>query len=378
MFRSLAVTLFLVFSTIPQNVQSSIPADVSFIIIDLKFNEQDGVKICEVQDGIGSTFFGIDFLEKRKGVIAEQLVSSLARYTHRFWFFSSGVSREFRPTFQKSTQWKEMFLPKQLLKDKSFTKWSKKSVKSPDSLSSYHGILVSHFMNLSPSFLAKNRGILILNTAFLPHFGSANCTDKLSMSRLFDQAEELKALKPKWMLYKKQYTQELVSRILNDFTTELLVIKPRTGSRGRGVLIVHRNQLDETLQYIFGRSSELANDPDNSYHYWAIDSNSEFFVEEFYPSTPIVVPHVGTGQYDATIRIPIILTYDKGLIESNFLCYFWKLPAKSLDEEGTLTEKHKSFSQSLDLYDYVDAETQAMIEMQLKQPLERLYERLLY
>lgn len=377
MVRSLVITFLLFCCVFPYQGRSAIPADISFIVIDLKFNEQDGVKICEAQEGVASAFNGIDFLEKRPKVISERLCGILERYTHRFWFFTFRISGEFWPTFKKRAQWKELFYPKDLVKDKSFTKWSRKKVKSPGSLSSYHGILVSHFEYLTPSFLNKNRGILTLNAAFLPHFGDSFSTDKLSMSRLFDGDEEVKALKPKWIIYDKQYSKELVNEILDDFSTELLVIKPRVGLQGKGVLIIHRNQLDETLQYIFGNNPELINDPDDSYHYWAIDKDSDFFVEEFYPSTPITVPHAGEGQYDATARTAVVLTYDKGVADCEFLCFFWKLPAKSLDDEGTLTEKHKSFSESLDLFDYVESETRAKMEQQLKQPLLRLYKKLL-
>ncbi|MEM1282962.1 MAG: hypothetical protein AAGG81_05355 [Chlamydiota bacterium] len=373
----LLTCIFLFFCClIPNKGVSAIPADISFVIIDLKYNEKDGVKICEVQEAIGSRFFGVEFLSQKKGEVAERLTDILARYTHRLWYYTPGISQEFLPLFRNSFNCKGIFSINGLLKDKSFTKYNKKRVKSPFSLSDYHGIIVSHYEHLSPAFVSKMKGVLILNKAFLPHFGSSCCTDKLPMSLLFDHDKELKALKPKWKLYEKQYSKEFVDEILNDFSTDYLVIKPRIASRGRGVLIIRRNQLDETLQYIFGDCPKLTSDPDNSYHYWDYDQRPDFLVEEFYQSTPVTVSHLGNKPYDGTVRIPTVFTYNQGKVDVDFLYIFWKFPRKSLDDDGTLTETHKSFSGSQDHFELVDPKTKANIEIQIKEPLLKLYQRL--
>ena len=66
-----------------------------------------------------------------------------------------------------------------------------------------------------------------------------------------------------------------------------------------------------------------------------------FLIEEYAPSKPVTL---GGKQFDATLRMVFVLDYDQVANEINltFLGDYWKLPEKALDEEGTLTERHKS------------------------------------
>jgi hypothetical protein len=193
----------------------------------------------------------------------------------------------------------------------------------------------------------------------------------------FSHNPGFKELNPRWGLYSKKYSEKLVNSILSDFSCEFLVIKPKSASQGRGVIILHRDQLDETLQYILIKTPTLKNDPDKAYNYWPKDPHRNFIVEEFYSSDPVYAPHISEDSYDGTMRVAVMLTYDQHVMDVEFLYLFWKLPKKSLGDEGSFTDKHKSFSLSEKNYSAVDAQIAENVEQQLKEGLLLIYEKLL-
>lgn len=95
------------------------------------------------------------------------------------------------------------------------------------------------------------------------------------------------------------------------------------------------------------------------------------------PSDPVTAPHLSDDLYDGTMRTIAFMTYDNKIIDIEFLYCFWKLPKKSLQEEGSLTEKHKSFSRSSENYSPVSPEFEEAVTSQLRQALPLLYRKLL-
>jgi hypothetical protein len=78
---------------------------------------------------------------------------------------------------------------------------------------------------------------------------------------------------------------------------------------------------------------------DEAYTFWNTYKESHFLVEEMVLSKPLVVDQ---KIYDPTMRVIFMLHYFNGAIKIDYLASYWKLPSKSLSEEGTLTERHKS------------------------------------
>ncbi|MCA9508922.1 MAG: hypothetical protein KC505_10925, partial [Myxococcales bacterium] len=98
--------------------------------------------------------------------------------------------------------------------------------------------------------------------------------------------------------------------------------------------------LDATLQLILQDPKLLNNASCNAvYKYWAKDRNSVFLVEAYAPSKII---HVQGKSYDATLRIAFCMHRMNGKIHVHILDGFWKFPPKSLEEKGSLIDKHIS------------------------------------
>ena len=197
------------------------------------------------------------------------------------------------------------------------------------------------------------------------------------MSQLLMTDDKLSQIKPAWQVYKKGYSQKLIDQINQDFSSDILVIKPRAGLQGRGIIILEKNDLKPTLEDIFSGDANLANNPDKALNWWAGDKHSNFLIEEFIESDPVYAPHLSDGLYDGTMRVPVVLTYDNDNIQVHCLYMWWKLPPKSLNEEGTLTEKHKSFSRAPNTYVHVDEEVAEKVREHLEETLPILYRQLL-
>ena len=314
---------------IPLFVYAEIPADVSFIVIDLKYNLNDGVKIYEIQQGLGCAFEGVEFIEGHKNAFVKIFNKFVSLYHKRHWYEKKkkkNITREFTTVFDKSILWNELGSFKSVLSDKQAKKYAQMSVANRSSITDYHGLVVCHYNSMDIGTIKKVSGLMILNRAFFPAFGSSPYTDKLQISNLMSSHEELAEIKPVWNAYSKGYSQELVNQIKEDFESDLLVIKPRTGLQGRGIIILNKEDLEDTLAYIFSGKSNLKKDPDKSYNWWAKDRHDNFIVEEFIESDPVYAPHLSDDLYDGTMRVPIVLTYDRGQIQVHFLYMWWKLP----------------------------------------------------
>lgn len=374
------MTPYFIFSLLiilPIHLFASIPADISFIVIDLKYNQNDGVKVCEMQHGLGCAFEGVQFLEGKRNAFGTIFRDALVPYFQRNWYVRNHITSEFTRVFDRDAHWNKLKRFKDILKDSNSKKYVLKNVAHPTSLRSYYGLFVSHYNVVDLSALSKIKGLIVLNRAFFPIFGSDRFSDKLLMSELLMTDEELSMIKPAWQIYTKGSSQELIDQIHRDFSSDILVIKPRTGLQGRGIIILPKTDLKQTLEYIFSGDSKLSNDPDKAYNWWAQDKHSDFLIEEFIESDPVYAPHLSNDLYDGTMRVPVMLTYDNGQIEVHCLYMWWKLPPKSLNEEGTLTEKHKSFSQAPNTYVHVDQNVADKVREQLEEALPILYRQLL-
>lgn len=76
------------------------------------------------------------------------------------------------------------------------------------------------------------------------------------------------------------------------------------------------------------------------------------------------------------MRIAFILIYNNEQIEFKILGGFWKLPFKSIHEEGSLNERHINCG-LFPYYARIDDETMYKVEHQLENTLPLLYKEML-
>lgn len=305
-------------------------ADISFVVIDLKYNKNQGVKICEMQPGSFSRFSGSDTLEKMNIVqnkycdLIEQY-EILPHFTH--------------PLYQKMKQvfiergWSSIHSAEELLK-----KTKAEKPQDLDNLFQYQTCLFS--LQIDPiirGYPIYFPQILFLDRAILPY-----SQNKYTMNCLLDKIEKTKKLRPKWNTYRKGASQDLIDKITFDIPGEIIVLKPIQSTMGRGVIIAEKKDLENTLKYIFYSPKEvLLNDLERSYSQYAIDTSDSFIVEEFIPSDPLLLGE-NSLPYDCTMRVMAVLTYHKKIPTITFLSEYWYSPSKPVDSSYTLIQSHKA------------------------------------
>ncbi len=350
-----------------------LPADISFMIVDLKYSEAEGVKICELQQGTLSAFSGYDFLNKSESYVENYVINYLNRYGKPIYFKNGDVTN---PTFAKillqhgALAFNNMT---QLYNDSRYTTLPTLSVKDPRSIDEYHCFIIGSPKTVSSlnSFRHTFPGALLLDAASYPFW-----IDKYKMTLLFTHDPLLEAAKPRWTLCQKIYTPTLASEIAEKLGGEAFVIKPRSSFLGFGVIIVSKEGLNELLQQIIERKEELMQADDKDLKFWATEPHQSFIIEKFCPSDPVTVPHYDHKQFDGTMRVVFLMNYSRGKIEIEFVELHWKLPALSLSETGTLTQVRKSIGK-IPHFAHVTPEIKTKVERQLRKVMRRVYRRML-
>lgn len=341
--------------------------EMSFLAADVKFSFSYGIKVCEIQAGSLSGFSGFDIASSQKGMFAKTFCNTLESYQKRVWFVSeklcdANLKKEFL-----NRGWRSFHKIDDLINDPSFQEAIKMPFRNPLEPSSYQGIVYTS--KLKPEFIEEFKrrfpNIILMDAVTMPYFG-----DKLLMSRFFEKPP-LNTYKPRWNFYPKRYDEKLADRILNDIQSEIVVIKPRKGSLGNGVIIVHKDDLDETLKMIFAGKMPLRNNPDKSFSFWAYDKADSFIVEEFVESETIFVDD---KPYDAIVRVSFLLVHSENGLAIHFMPAVYTIPKKSLIEMGTLTEKHKSVPKA-PYFIKIDESVKQLVERELRQLLPVFYER---
>lgn len=362
---------FIFFILLFASMEAKIPVDISFIVIDLKYNSRQGVKICEIQPGNVSEIYTInapmtpkmDYYYAKDGIFVDLFHSYLSTHFNRFWL----TPASFDPILASKLLKKGWHYSNELNYSTNHT-LLKNIPENPSSLSHYTGLLYGR--NL-PYFYFKKRypSLLLMDAAISPF-----ANNKLAISKFLCADPESRKLKPKWNHYKKGFSQKLVDEIIKDLESEIYVIKPISSYKGCGVIIIGKTELQSTLESIFGTDSK--DNPDKSYSFWALNRNEDFIVEEFVESDPVAAFRHQNRLFDGTMCLELFLIFNENKIDLHFLGGYWKLPIKSLDEEGTFTEKHKSYCKEA-YYIESDLETLEEVHLQLKKSLPPFYEQLL-
>jgi len=323
---------------------------MSFLVADLKYNGE--VKICEIQDGRKSKFSGYDDANGIRGEFAKLICDVLMKYHDNFWF----IPKEFNDKYLVQECLERGWIP-------TYPTMEFSPLDDLTNIYEYFGVLFTS----KPQ--PENPGVIQMDRSMIS-FGN----DKSKMNRLFDD-EELKQYRPRWGIYPKKYHKALADQIISDLDTDtdIVVIKPLNGTKGRGVIIIEKNDLDRVLNLIIKHKKKAGEIKDRSYNYWARDKNDYFIVEEFIASDPVMVHN---KPYDATMRVVFLLAYNQQNIELTFIGAYWKLPEKSLWDEGHLNQQHKSCGKD-GYYEKVDDDLYIEVSHLLKNVLPIMYMKML-
>jgi hypothetical protein len=311
---------------------------ISFCIADIKFNDNT-LKICEFGQGIFSTFRGYDSLHGR-GKMWILAYEYLAQFKKPIWLVSQMVNKKNMADVAiedlKKTGGNAFTSLLELQNDPIFQRAaSLNSNICPRNISDFSGIVIVR--KLSPflqSFIQQYPNILVVDEKSSRFVGS-----KYETNILFKSSTHLLTYRPRFQICRKHEKTLPLEAIIKNIPAQYYVIKPVNSSMGKGIVMVEKNNLAHTLSIICRKNKDLPTTNEPTLEYWKHDKSSMFLVEEFVPSKPI---YANDKWYDPTMRIAFIVSEDGNGTDMAFLDAYWKLPAKALTEEGTLTEKHKS------------------------------------
>jgi hypothetical protein len=350
------------------------PVDISFYAADLKYSKKTGVKICEVQHGILSFFRGERFSYGRLGTTAPNFIKFISQLPGPLWMNRNIIADAGLRKILRSYDYRQIDVVSQLFNNPDFCLKASLPLADPTDISSYHGIAYfrqSDFKDID-AIRSKYPGIIFMDSA-----GHDYWIDKYKMTLLFEKDPQLGKFKPRWNLYKKEYSSDLAVQIINDLQCDRVVIKPRSSFRGRGVMIVDKEDLDAVLNYIFQKTDKLKTDEDLCTRYWFSDDSTTFIVEEFIAADPLRITHLEDDRlYEPTVRVSFFLVYNKNIISVIHCGAYYRFPCKSLEEPGTLNEKYKDIIE-LPYFDKVEPEIYDKIKEDLDIALPLLYKQML-
>lgn len=314
-------------------VEKKIPDDISFCIADLKYDGKN-LKVLEFGDCGQSLFNGHDALYGR-GSVWEKFWNYLARFNMPVWYVgyagkSTGSDALDRIGGQSAQS---------IVRLQGAVELDARA-KGMRNLKNYQGIVFVRRDHQRPAIEAMRRkfpSIIFVNQVAYPHV-----VNKHNTNLLFQDDQELKVYRPACKSCKKRYTPLLAQSIIDEMKSDLYVVKPIDGSRGRGVIFVTKDELDVTLRTIlYDREvlKKMSNQSPYCYGFWLLGKAKNFLVEEYVPSKKITVEG---KQYDATMRLVFATYRINGKVGVDILGAYWKLPAKAISEQGSFVDKHRS------------------------------------
>lgn len=374
-FRKISFLLALIFLFRAESCfGEKLPADLTFLIADLKYNENvGGIKICEIQSLSLSKLYGFDFVNGQEGLAAEFVSHVLFKHCNRGWLVDRNICDPRIKAKLKLHGFESLPSINSIFLSKSFQQAASSQVYDPSKLSDYAGAIYTLPFSLgSLDMFRKNfPGILVIDAAFFPYMGLVG--NKQAVAELLDH-EKLKSLRPNWKIYPKKFSDRLIEDINRDFPGEIVVIKPLYSTKGNGVIIVSKTDLKSTLKVIL--KNQKVENPDPSYSYWSKDKSDTFLVEEFISSDPIAVDHLFGQSFDGTMRVAFALTFNEGKYDFHFIECHWKLPQNSIDSQASLNQKHKSYAEA-PFFAAVDPLIQEKVEKELREGMLTMYKMIL-
>ena len=378
------------------DIGKSYKENISFLIADVRYKE-GSLKFLELGVGLTSRFSGYEnyFYE---GILWERFWLFLKQFNLPVWFVSFRslktvhdvelIRKRFSIDAFEKNGW--TFCPSfnHLAQNQAFLQCAQKPLVVNPEKFNYKGIIVTRpehsykwsdiekhckcaCKKCADVRLAKAR---YKDFLFIDEMTAVYAAHKNVMAKLFFD-EPLFQYRPHYKIVKKHYKKTLAQEIIQQFKCNKFVVKPLNAFKGRGIIIVSKDNLDMILKYIIDEPYRFKNSDDTSYKYWFSDKNDVLIVESYESSKPVKLKN---KLYDATLRVVYTLHYLDGKIHLNFLGEYWKLPSKSLSDQGSLIEVcksnvHRPGIMSL-LVDNVDT---AGVHELLKRSLPLMYEKML-
>ena len=325
--------------------EKNLPRDMSFCIADVKYQNavpgRDAVlKIVEFGEGGRSKFKGHDVLFGQ-GTIWSFFWNHVAQYQVPVWLIGmpddQDLAKEMNlDLFTKIGGKTAPTLTN--MKEQVLANIKQQYGQITDELCrQYSGIVL--IKKGRPVLTVKAMKEIFPNLVFIGEVSNKYVNNKYRTSLLF-MSEELKKYRPLCKSCSVEYDPALAQQLIEEFGCDIFVVKPINSSRGRGILMVAKEDLDTAFKILLQDKQALAqSDLVEEYTYWATYQSPNFLVEQYEPSKPIMIDN---QPYDATMRLVFTIDCcDNNLFIKVFDGY-WKLPAFPLTADCSLTDKHKS------------------------------------
>lgn len=347
------------------------PAAFAGLIADIKYSQDEGLKICEIQPISHSRFRGSDFAHEDMAYVASQfvpLVSDLFQNT--FFRIKSMCEPAIREGFGDLPNCFGFESMLDMEKDNFFRIRASEAPEDPSDLASYPAMVYVRRNSIADKrlFLKKYPGALLMDQGVWEP-----TLNKRRLNELFASDEYLSQFRPRWDNYPKKYSKELVKKIKAEINSDIYVVKPIAGTKGHGIIVCSEKALEKVLKRILKRDLSLRNHPDPSYRYWYYDKSKHFIVEQYATSDAVHPEHLEKAPYDGTLRAVFTLAYSQGEVEFQLLDSYWKLPSTALDaKKASLTDMHKSCGKE-PYFAEVDADIEAEVEAILMDVMPHMY-----
>lgn len=353
--------------------ESEYPVAVAFLVADFKYNHEQGVKLCEVQQASTSLFTMGRYMRDGECVTSNKFVEIMGQWGVRGWNYkTTPCDGTLRNSLNNDPLWTSTAFFNHILKDPDYNNALESPFYNPKDISQYAAFAYgkrNQVKQILQSPSTYQRVIVIDEPTF------SYWIDKLKMAELFTLNPMLEKVRPVWKnCLKNADPEELYQSILQEIPGNYVVIKPRTCFKSRGIMLVHKDNLLETLTLIMTKPPELSKHQDKTLRYWAKDSMSSFLLEEFIESDPVLTE--SGRQFDTTYRTTFIVVYEKDSITLHLLDTYLKYPKRALDEPGKYADKHISNIHAKEK-GAIPPEKLAEIEQQLSEPLLLMFENML-
>jgi hypothetical protein len=378
---------------INMNASQKYPSDVSFAIIDLKYDGKN-LKICEFGEAFYcdlTPYFEIHDKEKMctwfwnffrslknplflitshktTAPIPRPITYAKFAFSGFFWDF---VSLRNTPNRQENTAscvsiygtFDEFKNDAGILQPDNI-----QHRKSSKSIIDTHGIFIAKELRFLAShyhMLRKKYPELIL----MDYVTSRFVQNKLLTHLLFAHDASIEKYRPDCRILRRKFTPNIAQKIIKEIPSAYYVIKPIDSCCGKGVIFVEQKGLAHALYLILNPIKITSSKKD--YQFWKKYRKKYFLVESFEQSQPTIMKG---KHYDATMRVVFSMAYDGSHISIDFFDAYWKLPEKALEDNGSFVEKHKSHVR-IDMRSAVevDRETYQVVTDTLRRILPTIY-----
>ena len=308
------------------------PPDISFCIVDLKYKKPH-LKICELGQGTISGFHGYHRLY-RIGDIWDEFWNFLAQFSDAIFYinyqqsFDSSIPIKSLATFynRHGTMCQTV---KQLKSNPRFINALKNKT---------HPIIVAplNYQEFKDCCIPTSRyhNAILLDNATRPFV-----LNKLLTHLLFMHDPSIRHYRPLCKIFPTSYSPTMAQETITDIPSSEYVIKPINAYKGKGLIFVPQQELDQTLKSILCPQLDTNVTFSTNHEYWHHHPKPYFLIESRESSQLI---KVAEQPYDATMRVAFGVAYHQGIIDLTFFGAYWKLPKKSIHELGSLAERYQS------------------------------------